>query len=269
MTTVPSAYQSLVQEAATGTGLPYAVVAAQANEESGFNANAVSPTGAEGWLQFEPGTYADWAAKAGVANNTEFNPADETLVYIQFMKSLLTEFGGSEQDALAAYNAGAGNLSAGMGYANTILSAAGSSQNATAGAAGAAGSTPTNAVTTSFPGGYFDPLNWPNDIMNLGSAGSSEVTGLIEKVFEGFFGDIGDSILKVFGISSAKDLFIRIGLILLGAFLLFAGVKALLNPGQSPTQVIVQGGQQGAQQLKKGQSSSAAESAGVEEAAVV
>lgn len=255
MTTVPSAYQSLVQEAATGTGLPYAVVAAQANEESGFNANAVSPTGAEGWLQFEPGTYDDWAAKAGVADNTEFNPSDETLVYIQFMKSLLSEFGGSEQDALAAYNAGAGNLSAGMGYANTILSAAGASQNATV---GAAGNTPTNATTTSFPGGYFDPLNWPNDIMNLGDAGSSEVTSLIEKVITGFFSDIGNQFLKAFGLTSGKDLLIRIALILLGAFLLFAGVKALLNPGQGPTNIVVQGGQQGVQSIKNRSSSGGA-----------
>lgn len=109
----------------SATGLPYSVVAAQANTESGFNATARSSAGAEGWLQFLPSTYDTYAAQAGVGQGTEFNPADEAKVYDVYMSTLLKQEGGSVKKALAAYNAGPGNLSAGMGYANQILGEAG------------------------------------------------------------------------------------------------------------------------------------------------
>lgn len=110
---------------ATATGLPYSVVAAQANDESGFSATAKSSAGALGWLQFLPSTYDAYAAQAGVGSGTEFNPADEAKVYSVYMSSLLKQEGGSVKKALAAYNAGPGNLPAGMGYANKILGEAG------------------------------------------------------------------------------------------------------------------------------------------------
>jgi Transglycosylase SLT domain len=125
MVNVPSNYAPLVQEMSSATGLPYSVVAAQANEESGFNATARSSAGAEGWLQFLPSTYDSYAAQAGVASGTEFNPADEAKVYDVFMKDLLKQEGGSVRNALAAYNAGPGNLPAGYNYADQILGAAG------------------------------------------------------------------------------------------------------------------------------------------------
>lgn len=131
MVNVPAQYAPLVQEMAAATGLPYNVVAAQANTESGFNATARSSAGAEGWLQFLPSTYDSYAAQAGVGSGSEFNPADEAKVYDVYMKSLLKQEGGSVKKALAAYNAGPGNLSAGMGYANQILGEAGQAGNIT------------------------------------------------------------------------------------------------------------------------------------------
>lgn len=117
---VPIAYQGLVTYMSQATGLPYQVVACQANEESGFNANAVSPTGAEGWLQFEPGTWAS------VGHGSPFNIVDAAQAYVVLMRQLLREFHGSVRLALAAYNAGPGNTTAGLGYADTILRCAGS-----------------------------------------------------------------------------------------------------------------------------------------------
>lgn len=119
---VPGAYIAEVKRAATGTGLPYQVCACQAYVESGFNPNAVSPTGAQGFWQFEPGTFASYG------HGDPFNVDDETTAYINFMRVLLREFGGNIRNALAAYNAGPGNVPAGLPYADEILRMAGSSQ---------------------------------------------------------------------------------------------------------------------------------------------
>ena len=69
---VPPQYQQWVSTAAAGTGLPVQVVAAQINDESGFNPNATSPTGAQGIAQFEPGTYA-----AVGGRGSPYNPKNE------------------------------------------------------------------------------------------------------------------------------------------------------------------------------------------------
>lgn len=137
---VPIAYQGLVRYMADSTGLPYQVVACQANEESGFNANAVSPTGAQGWLQFEPGTWAS------VGHGTPFNIIDAAQAYVVLMRQLLREFHGNARFALAAYNAGPGNIGAGLGYADTILRCAGSPVNVNVG-------TPSGTATGELPAG--------------------------------------------------------------------------------------------------------------------
>ncbi len=116
---VPAAYVGWVRTAATKTGMPYAVVAAQINEESGFNPAAVSPAGAEGIAQFLPSTFRQYAS------GSPFNTTDAWVAYTNFMVALLAWSGGSIWKALAAYNAGQGNWQAGIGYANTILAAAG------------------------------------------------------------------------------------------------------------------------------------------------
>jgi hypothetical protein len=116
---VPAAYKSWVSTAAKRTGLPASVVAAQINDESGFNPHAVSPTGAEGIAQFEPGTWKTWG------KGSPFDPAASLNAYSGFMRQLLKQEHGSVRNALAAYNAGPGNIPAGLGYADHILSAAG------------------------------------------------------------------------------------------------------------------------------------------------
>lgn len=116
---VPSDVVKWITAASVGSGLPYNVVACQVNEESGFNAGAVSPAGAEGPYQFLPSTfYSVW-------HGSPFSWADSTVAYGIYMSQLLHQFNGNVRDALAAYNAGPGNIGAGMGYADTILSCAG------------------------------------------------------------------------------------------------------------------------------------------------
>ena len=126
-TNVPSQYVTDVQNAAKASGLPASVVAAQINLESAFNPSAVSPTGAQGIAQFEPGTWATWGS------GSPFNVSDAFTAYAKYMASLLGQEKGSIEDALAAYNAGPANIPAGLGYAQSILKAAGEPYTATAG----------------------------------------------------------------------------------------------------------------------------------------
>ena len=235
MVTVPSSYVSLVQEAASGTGLPYNVVAAQANEESGFNASATSSAGAEGWLQFEPGTYNAVAAQAGVPQGTEYNPSDETKAYIVYMNQLLQQEGGSIFRALEAYNAGPGNLGAGAGYANTIMAAAGTPTSATAGKPGTQ-QAQTTAATFSFPNplGIIDPML---NLFGLGSAGTAVGQG-ISTLAGDILKGLGQSFLNAFGIQNLKDGAERLGLILMGFILVIVGIHIMTSSGSGqPIQI--------------------------------
>jgi cell wall-associated NlpC family hydrolase len=81
--------------------LPAGMLAAVAQQESGGNARAVSPAGAEGLMQLMPST----AAGAGV---DAFVPSEAITAAAKILHSDMNQFGGSVPLALAAYNAGAG-----------------------------------------------------------------------------------------------------------------------------------------------------------------
>jgi hypothetical protein len=200
MVNVPSNYASLVSQMSSETGIPQSVIAAQANDESGFNATAVSSAGAEGWLQFLPSTYNSYTAQAGVAPGSEFNPADEAKVYSLYMNSLLKQEGGNLRNALAAYNAGPANLSAGYGYADSILAASGQGNITVSG-------NPT-ATTAGF------------SIPGLGGLSVSGITS-------GFV----NTVLKMLGLGDLKDMMQRLGLIILGFTLVIVGIHLLASGG--------------------------------------
>lgn len=113
--TVPADVVQYIRQASDGTGIGFQTVACQVNMESGFNQWAVSPTGAQGPYQFEPGTWA------GYGHGSPFNWEDSTRAYIAYMNELSRIEGGNIFDMLAAYNAGPANLPAGYGYATAIL----------------------------------------------------------------------------------------------------------------------------------------------------
>lgn len=143
--TVPGDVVQYIQQAANGTGIGFQIVACQVNEESGFDANAVSPTGAQGPYQFEPGTWASYGS------GSPFSWADSTLAYIAYMNALAQIEGNDIYNMLAAYNAGPGNLPAGYGYAQAILDCAGAGVNTsrqTMGESQGASSAPSGANST-------------------------------------------------------------------------------------------------------------------------
>ena len=123
---VPPTYRPWVASAAAGTGLPTTVVAAQIDDESGFNPNVTSGAGAEGIAQFLPSTFRSYSS------GSPFNTNNALTAYTKYMSTLLAQYHGNIRNALAAYNAGPGNLAAGYGYADAILGRAGMGSTATA-----------------------------------------------------------------------------------------------------------------------------------------
>jgi hypothetical protein len=250
---VPQSYVPLLQEGVAATGIPYNVEAAQAFVESSFNAQAVSSAGAEGWLQFLPSTYDTYAAQAGVQPGTEFNPADEEKVYDSFMSSLLATYHGDVRNALAAYNAGTASSPAGQQYASEILALAGSGDVTVPGGTTPTG-TPTPSVLTSasggpFPGGEFDPFNWVWSIFGgAAKAGTQGIQDLINATFSFLGGIVKKSWADAW--AHYKPDLIRIGLILLGVIVIYAGIQGFLRPNAEPSQIVVQSAKQGAEKVR-------------------
>lgn len=79
--------------------------------ESGYNAQAVSPKGAQGLMQLMPGT----AERFGVSD--AFDPAENIRGGARYLRWLMGRFDGNLELVLAAYNAGEGAVAA---YSNRI-----------------------------------------------------------------------------------------------------------------------------------------------------
>ncbi len=102
---VPARYREALRRAATRWSVGAALLAAQLQQESGFNPNSVSSAGAKGIAQFMPAT----ARSYGLSD--PFNAAAAINAQAHLMHDLLRRFA-SVPLALAAYNAGAGRVAA-------------------------------------------------------------------------------------------------------------------------------------------------------------
>jgi len=98
-----SQYIAIAQQDAIDAGISPVYFVRQINQESGFNPNAVSPAGALGIAQFEPGT----AAGLGI---DPWNPVQALRGSAQLMASYSRNYGGDYAKALAAYNGGSGTV---------------------------------------------------------------------------------------------------------------------------------------------------------------
>jgi soluble lytic murein transglycosylase len=86
-----------------------ALALALTRQESGFNAAAVSPSGALGLMQLLPGTAREVAGKLSlpfVQDKLTSDPTYNVTLGSQYLSQMLKRFGGSYEIALAAYNAG-------------------------------------------------------------------------------------------------------------------------------------------------------------------
>ncbi|PWJ52590.1 NlpC/P60 family protein [Quadrisphaera granulorum] len=101
--TATGQFGALFSAAEARYDLPQGLLASVAQVESGGNARAVSPAGARGLMQLMPGTAADLGVNA-------FDPAQAVDGAARLLSSHLDRYDGSVPLALAAYNAGPGNV---------------------------------------------------------------------------------------------------------------------------------------------------------------
>ncbi len=97
-------YEKEIIAAAEKTGVPANLIASIIHAESGGNPSAVSPKGATGVMQLMP----DTAKEVGVIDPT--NPAQSIEGGATYLAKMLNKYNGDIPKALAAYNAGPGNV---------------------------------------------------------------------------------------------------------------------------------------------------------------
>jgi soluble lytic murein transglycosylase-like protein len=101
---LPNGFGPIVQQAAAKYGVDPALIAGVIETESNFNPGAVSRAGARGLMQLMPGT----ARGLGVQDAND--PLQNVLGGAKLLGQMLDKYHGNTELALAAYNAGAGNV---------------------------------------------------------------------------------------------------------------------------------------------------------------
>lgn len=97
-------YAGIIKKAAQKHGVPEKLIASIIKHESNFNNSVVSHAGASGLMQLMPGT----AKYLGVKNR--FDAEQNVDGGTRYIKEMLTKHNGDVKMALAAYNAGPGNV---------------------------------------------------------------------------------------------------------------------------------------------------------------
>ncbi|MBF7682086.1 lytic transglycosylase domain-containing protein [Acinetobacter sp. B5B] len=97
-------FDQIIINAAQRHGVPEGLIKAIMHTESSFNIYAKSPVGAQGLMQLMPAT----AKHLNVSDS--FNPEENIHAGAKYIALLLKQFNGNTRLALAAYNAGAGNV---------------------------------------------------------------------------------------------------------------------------------------------------------------
>ena len=116
-----------VGSVASGEGVPAPLAEAVGWQESGFNNDVVSSTGATGVMQIEPGTWAWIQSNLASGSLATASAHDNVLGGVLLLRQLLADTGGSSSLAAAAYYQGLASVQRyGMypstqSYVNTVL----------------------------------------------------------------------------------------------------------------------------------------------------
>ncbi|GAC1605750.1 MAG: lytic transglycosylase domain-containing protein [Aquirhabdus sp.] len=99
-----NAYDDLINNASSNYGVDQRLVKAIMHTESGFNPMARSPVGAQGLMQLMPAT-----ARRFLVNDS-YDPAQNISGGVKYLNFLLKRYNNNLEKAIAAYNAGEGNV---------------------------------------------------------------------------------------------------------------------------------------------------------------
>ena len=102
--TVPTDLRSIFEEAANTYGVDVNLLTAIAKQESNFTADATSSSGAMGIMQLMPAT------AQGLGVSDAYDPYENIMGGAKYISQLLSRYDGDVSLALAAYNAGSGNV---------------------------------------------------------------------------------------------------------------------------------------------------------------
>lgn len=97
-------FEDIIEKAAAQFNIPAKLIKSVIQKESNFNPNALSHAGASGLMQLMPAT----ARGLGVKN--VFDPAENIIAGSKYLRQMLDRYDNNIELALAAYNAGPGNV---------------------------------------------------------------------------------------------------------------------------------------------------------------